>query len=49
MLACYSITSYIPTMNLPRPTLLQMGAARRAGLALIGCALVWAALALALA
>ena len=31
-----------------RPTLLQMSAAQRLGLALIGCAVVWAAIGLAL-
>jgi hypothetical protein len=36
-------------MNLPGPTLLQMGAGWRVALALIACALVWAVVALALA
>ena len=36
-------------MNDPVPTLLQMSAWRRTGLALIGCAVVWAVIALALA
>ena len=31
-----------------RPSLLQMSAAQRLGLALIACAIVWAAIALAL-
>jgi hypothetical protein len=31
-----------------RPTLLQMSAAQRLGLALIACAVVWAAIALAI-
>ena len=30
-----------------RPSLLQMGAAQRLGLALVACAVVWAAIALA--
>jgi hypothetical protein len=33
---------------LDRPTLLQMSAAQRLGLALIACAIVWAAIGLAL-
>ena len=34
-------------MTPPRPSLLQMSAAQRLGLALIACAVVWAAIALA--
>jgi hypothetical protein len=42
---------YICRMSPPRhrPTLLQMSALFRLGLALIACALVWAAIGLALA
>jgi hypothetical protein len=36
-------------MGLRHPSLLQMSAARRLALALIGCAIVWIAVALALA
>jgi hypothetical protein len=34
--------------RLDKPTLVQMSAAQRLGLALIACAVVWAAIALAL-
>jgi hypothetical protein len=48
-LDCYIITVYRAGMGPRHLSLLQMSAARRLALALVGCAIVWIATALALA